>query len=115
MLDSTPGRVFDHPVGPQNDFVVGLCANPEDVDANRVIGLIGSLNLLVEKDDIPQLLNVVRDLVKIKKGEDFTIQLAQDMLALSNCPDFVTDRGHEYGSSLSDEEKRALIEFLKQM
>jgi len=28
-------------------------------------------------------------------------------------PDFVEDRGHEFGSQLSDEEKRALIEYVK--
>ena len=46
---------------------------------------------------------------------DFNDQLAQDLLALSKCPDFITDRGHEYGSALSDEDKQALIEFLKRM
>ncbi len=68
-----------------------------------------------DKDKIPGLLNVLRDLIKVKKGEDFTTQLAQDLRDLSKCPDYVIDRGHEYGSALSDEDKQALIEFLKRM
>lgn len=83
------------------------------IPAGTPINLFGSLDLEIEKEDIPQLLRVLRDMIKIKKGEDFTTQLAQDILALSKCPDFITDRGHEYGSGLSDEEKRALIEYMK--
>jgi hypothetical protein len=44
------------------------------------------------------------------------------MLAVSKCPDFIVNRGHYFGTQympgeagLSDEEKRALIEFLKTM
>jgi len=46
--------------------------------------------------------------------------LAKPMLALSKCPDFVVNRGHYFGtnllteeSPLSDDDKRALIAFLK--
>ena len=46
--------------------------------------------------------------------------LAPRLLAMSKCPDFVVDRGHYFGTNafteepgLSDEDKRALIEFLK--
>ncbi|HEX4959808.1 MAG TPA: hypothetical protein VF173_03145 [Thermoanaerobaculia bacterium] len=46
--------------------------------------------------------------------------LAQPLLELSKCPDFVVNRGHYFGTSyfkeepgLSDDDKRALIEFLK--
>ena len=45
------------------------------------------------------------------------------MLALSKCPDFVVNRGHYFGTGIesgrtrarrsSDDDKRALIEFLK--
>jgi hypothetical protein len=34
-------------------------------------------------------------------------------LLLDNAPDFVEDRGHTYGASLSDADKRALIEYMK--
>lgn len=41
--------------------------------------------------------------------------LVPDLLALSNCPDFITDRGHLFGTSLPDDDKRALIAFLKRL
>lgn len=48
--------------------------------------------------------------------------LVEPMLAVSKCPDFIVNRGHYFGTQympgeagLSDEDKRALIEFLKTM
>jgi hypothetical protein len=35
------------------------------------------------------------------------------LLPRNLAPDFIEDRGHTFGSQLSDEDKRALIEFLK--
>jgi hypothetical protein len=40
-------------------------------------------------------------------------ELAPEFWRASKCPDFVTDRGHTYGKSLPDEDKEALIEYLK--
>ena len=40
-------------------------------------------------------------------------ELVPDLLKVSKCPDFVVDRGHEFGSKRSDADKRALIEYLK--
>ena len=39
--------------------------------------------------------------------------LAGPLMALSKCPDFVVNRGHYFGAKLADDDKRALIEFLK--
>jgi hypothetical protein len=39
--------------------------------------------------------------------------LAEELLMLSDCPDLVENRGHTYGSGLSAEQKRDLIEYLK--
>ena len=39
--------------------------------------------------------------------------LAKALLELSDCPDLVENKGHSYGSELSADDKRALIEFLK--
>ena len=48
--------------------------------------------------------------------------LVEPMLAVSKCPDFIVNRGHYFGThympgedGLSDDDKRALIEFLKTM
>jgi hypothetical protein len=35
------------------------------------------------------------------------------LLQLNTCPDFIEDRGHTYGSNLSDREKKSLIEYMK--
>jgi hypothetical protein len=39
--------------------------------------------------------------------------LEPQMLALDKCPDFVVNRGHYFGTRLSDDDKHALIAFLK--
>jgi hypothetical protein len=35
------------------------------------------------------------------------------LLEVSTCPDFIEDKGHYYGRNLSDDDKRALIEYVK--
>jgi hypothetical protein len=40
-------------------------------------------------------------------------EVAQALLNVSKCPDLITDRGHYFGTDLPDEDKRALIEFVK--
>ncbi len=35
------------------------------------------------------------------------------LLELNTCPDFIEDRGHTFGSKLSDHEKKSLIEYMK--
>jgi uncharacterized protein YpuA (DUF1002 family) len=42
------------------------------------------------------------------------LQLVQKkMLEVSLCPDFIEDRGHTFGRDLSDQDKQALIEYMK--
>jgi hypothetical protein len=36
-----------------------------------------------------------------------------ELLAANKCPDFIEDEGHYFGTDLPDDDKRALIEFLK--
>jgi hypothetical protein len=40
-------------------------------------------------------------------------KLVPDMLAENNCPDFIEDGGHYFGTDLPDSDKQALIEYLK--
>ena len=40
-------------------------------------------------------------------------KLVPELLAANKCPDFIEDKGHYFGTDLSDSDKRALIEFLK--
>ncbi len=39
--------------------------------------------------------------------------LVPGLLKISQCPDFVEDRGHYFGTQLPDTDKRALIEYMK--
>jgi cytochrome c5 len=60
------------------------------------------------------------DLIKIKlqhlsaeASRGVMANLVPELLKISKCPDFVLDRGHYFGTSLPDQDKLALIEFLK--
>ncbi len=49
-------------------------------------------------------------------GDAATAELTRavpDLLAANKCPDFVEDKGHYFGTELADDDKRALIEYLK--
>ena len=48
------------------------------------------------------------------KNHDVALQqMIAKLLEVNMCPDFIEDRGHAYGSDLSDDDKRALIEYMK--
>jgi hypothetical protein len=40
-------------------------------------------------------------------------KLMDGMVRQNLAPDFIADRGHTFGSDLSDEDKRAVIEYVK--
>ncbi|MGH6665551.1 MAG: hypothetical protein ACREB2_11720 [Pseudolabrys sp.] len=42
-------------------------------------------------------------------------ELMPALLKVSKCPDFVTDHGHMFGTKLPDDDKRALIAWLKRL
>jgi hypothetical protein len=105
------------------------------------VNLLANLDLLGEETDpakkvqrdaqvLDLLLNIKRDLKALpanasdaEAAKVFTNpnhDLANKLLALSKCPDFIVNRGHYFGTSyfgeepgLSDPDKLALIEFLK--
>ncbi len=73
------------------------------------------VNLLANidaKDAIAQidLKNAVQDLRPEGGPKGKVVRV---LLRANKSPDFIEDRGHTFGSELSDEDKRALIEFLK--
>jgi cytochrome c5 len=48
------------------------------------------------------------------KNHDAALRKTQEkLLEVSLCPDFIEDRGHTFGRDLSDEDKQALIEYMK--
>jgi hypothetical protein len=78
------------------------------------------------KEILELLVAIKRDLRSLPAGasdeearQKFA-NLREPLLKLSKCPDFVVNRGHYFGTDmfkeepgLSDEDKRALIEFIK--
>jgi hypothetical protein len=90
------------------------------------VNLLTNIDLESSKIDLARLLLKIKaDLKAIEgKSEQDAAEvfkgLVPDLLTVSKCPDFVVNRGHYFGTSmfkeeppLSDEDKRALIEFLK--
>jgi hypothetical protein len=67
------------------------------------------VNLLANADLEITSVAKARELAAILKKE----RPVAELMAISACPDFVEDRGHYFGAKLSDEDKRALIEFVK--
>ncbi|MDP9120411.1 MAG: cytochrome c, partial [Acidobacteriota bacterium] len=110
------------------------------IPAGTPVNLLSNVDLVPDHPTLEErtqhgrnLVKLVDALVKVKialaqlpqgaseeeRGRAFA-PLAGPLLALSKCPDFVVNRGHYFGTSLfkeepglSDDEKRALIEFLK--
>ena len=107
------------------------------IPAGVPVNLLANIQMLAESDNFIVQLQHVKKLVALLTAlaEDLSAappnatdtdlrkkfsNLAPPMLALSKCPDFVVNRGHYFGTgkvpgeqALSDEDKRALIAFLK--
>jgi hypothetical protein len=101
------------------------------------VGLIANINILADDSDLvgrvghdAKLLDTVialkHDLEALPSNASdddarrVFANLGPRLMALSKCPDYIVNRGHYFGTSmfkeepgLSDDEKRALIEFLK--
>jgi hypothetical protein len=108
------------------------------IPAGTPVNLLANLSLISESGDttdkvgqakkvLDLLLKVKRDLKAVEgKSEEEArkvfANLRGPLLDLNKCPDFVVNRGHYFGTDylkdkdepgLSDDDKRALIEFLK--
>jgi hypothetical protein len=91
------------------------------------VNLLSNIDIDVDLRDTEHLKKLAALFIKIRKKlheireQDLTgdsaveqlTHLVPGLLARNKCPDFVTDRGHYFGTNLSDEDKRALIEFVK--
>jgi len=107
------------------------------IPSGTPVDLLANLNILAEEGDaavrakhdaeVLQLaLRLVHDLkaLPVNATEDDArkvfANVAQPLMDLSKCPDYIVNRGHYFGTSmfkeepgLTDQEKNALIEFLK--
>jgi cytochrome c5 len=90
------------------------------------VNLLTNIDLESSKIDLARLLLKIKADLKAVEGKseqeaaEVFKNLVPDLLEVSKCPDFVVNRGHYFGTSmfkeeppLGDEDKRALIEFLK--
>ena len=94
------------------------------------ISLISNIQLLAEsarpQDKKAHLEKILPVLVKLKKAlkslpENATDaeaaaafrDLVPDLISISKCPDYIINKGHYFGSNLAEDDKNALIEFIK--
>jgi len=110
--------------------------HPELVDANQnlrigpipagtPVNLLSNTNLdagISNAIKRAELFSAIVDTLVDIKARHLTEQQATDLmqqnvvpkfLAINKCPDFVEDKGHEFGTKLPMDDKRALIELLK--
>ncbi len=72
-----------------------------------------------DKAVVAAILKLVHDLRALPKGatddqaRKVFANVGEQLFALSKCPDYVVNRGHYFGSKLSDADKNALIAYLK--
>lgn len=96
------------------------------IPAGTPVNLLGSLDPNVDKlgdiKDLAQLAIKIKTTLARVHLEDMDPdeqralmreELVPILLDASRCPDFVEDKGHTFGKQLTDDDKRALIEFLK--
>jgi hypothetical protein len=107
------------------------------IPAGTPVNLLGNIDLRPDKGDlldrirhdhklVELVIQIKRDLRALPKNPSdeqarrVFADLVEPLLELSKCPDFVVNRGHYFGTDqfaeepgLSDQDKRALIEFLK--
>jgi hypothetical protein len=107
------------------------------IPAGTPVDLLSNLELVSESNDPVQrlahdkkllelLVKIKRDLKNLPRGatdeqaRQIFANVADPLFELSKCPDFIVNRGHYFGTSydkyepaLDDNDKRALIEFLK--
>jgi len=90
------------------------------------VSLLTNIDLETDKLDLASLLlKMKEDLERVEgKGDAEAAQvlknLVPELIKVSKCPDYIVNKGHYFGTSffkeeqpLADEDKRALIEFLK--
>ena len=105
-------KPFDELAGPDGYITIGRI--PKGTPINLVA------NLQPDFQHAGAFLKAAGKLMKINAGnlspeaaEAELRKLVPDLIAMNKCPDFIEDKGHYFGTDLSDNDKRALIEYLK--
>jgi hypothetical protein len=94
------------------------------------INLISNIQLIAETNHVEDKLEHSKKLITVLKKLKVALAslppnatdeqasqafgpLVTDLISISKCPDYIVNKGHYFGSNLQDEDKNALIEFLK--
>jgi hypothetical protein len=96
---------------------INLLANINYSDPQKRLDAVLAYLAYASQTDIAAKLSEIpvagAELAKLPRK--LALEAMGELIKLSECPDLVEDRGHEYGALLSDEDKNALIEYLKKM
>jgi hypothetical protein len=106
------------PAGMPVNLLANLRPLPETTDPAQILAHTGQLIELLVKLKLDLL--AMPPSVSDEELHKIYSNLREPLLKLNKCPDFVVNRGHYFGntqiadeSALSDDEKNALIEFIK--
>ena len=100
------------------------------IPAGTPVSLLSNIQLLAEsphledkkahlkklKDVLLKIINTLKSLPPNATNDQLIAAwrpLVPDPISVSKCPDFIINKGHYFGTNLSDDDKNALIEFLK--
>jgi hypothetical protein len=114
---------FPAPFDVLNDKEIGPIPKGTPISLLANIAPIREGSTLVDRRLLPLALKLIAGLKAIPadldeaerdlRAREVFEELVPELLELSKCPDFVVNRGHYFGSNLGDDDKWALIEFLK--
>src|SRR6266480_4727936 len=97
------------------DGYINIGPIPKDTPINLIANLepdFGQLVVLQAKIG-KALLKIHTQNLSSEQATEELIKAVPELLAANKCPDFVEDKGHYFGTDLPDNDKRALIEYLK--
>jgi hypothetical protein len=119
LFEKSGVQIGPIPSGTPIDLLANLAVTPMDSGAGATVDHDRKLLdiLLRIKHDLKKLPQSATD----EQARQVFADLAEPLFSMSSCPDYVVNRGHYFGTSLSpdgerplsDSDKRALIEFIK--
>lgn len=101
-FDDMDLKILEFPAGTPVNLVMSV--NPKNFPSLLGAYISGVLQGRPRKE-FPSWIN--------RRREAGIESVKRKMLSLNTCPDFIEDRGHTFGSKLSDQQKQALIEYIK--
>ena len=127
FLAKTLGKYMNKAGNPNRPPQPGLNIGP--IPSGTPVNLLTNINLEETDLALKAVAKLTEDLLTLPKNatdEEVTAHFAnakQDLLNVSKCPDFIVNRGHYFGTDflpasegepgLSDDDKKALIAFLR--